>query len=131
MATRAPKGGCYGQNGEFYKGGQFLPTTDLPKGAPYEFSASKYSADEKATYWAKKNAETRAADAIMMTHVEQIKVIQKSAEAKFNYYNGYKAWNALDRAFHKGMTYAQLQEMTDSAKSWSKWTNALWEYIKG
>ena len=29
---RAPKGGVTGPNGEFYKGGAFIATTDRPKG---------------------------------------------------------------------------------------------------
>ena len=33
MTSRAKSGGEIGQNGEFYDGGQFLPSTDLPKGA--------------------------------------------------------------------------------------------------
>lgn len=31
---RATKGGQIGMNGEYYNGGQFLPNTTLPKGAP-------------------------------------------------------------------------------------------------
>jgi hypothetical protein len=31
MATRAQAGGEIGKNGEYYKGGQFLPSTTLPK----------------------------------------------------------------------------------------------------
>jgi hypothetical protein len=60
----------------------------------------------------------------MVTHSDKIQIIQDSAKAKFDYYDSYKAWNALNRASQKGMTYAQLQEMTDGAKSWSKWTNS-------
>lgn len=33
-ANRAKKGGQIGQNGEFYRGGTFLPTTKLPKQSP-------------------------------------------------------------------------------------------------
>lgn len=34
LKLQAPKGGCYSQeNQEWYDGGQFLPTTCLPKGA--------------------------------------------------------------------------------------------------
>ena len=33
MTSRAKSGGEIGQNGEFYDGGQFLPSTELPKGA--------------------------------------------------------------------------------------------------
>ena len=29
---QAPKGGTIGRNGDFYKGGQFLPSTEKPKG---------------------------------------------------------------------------------------------------
>ena len=32
QAIRAPKGGCVGINGEFYFGGEFLPTTNHAKG---------------------------------------------------------------------------------------------------
>lgn len=35
---QAPKGGMVGKNGDFYKGGQFLPSTERPKdkGAAYK-----------------------------------------------------------------------------------------------
>ncbi|HEX6293361.1 MAG TPA: hypothetical protein VFZ66_29540 [Herpetosiphonaceae bacterium] len=40
--AQAIKGGQAGQNGEFYKGGQFLPNTDLPKrGAKERKAATK------------------------------------------------------------------------------------------
>jgi hypothetical protein len=34
MKNRAKKGGEIGMNGEFYKGGLFLPSTQLPKQSP-------------------------------------------------------------------------------------------------
>ena len=40
-ATRAPKGGTVGKNGEYYKGGTFLPSTQLPKRSPQQKKAGK------------------------------------------------------------------------------------------
>ncbi len=40
--VRAKKGGEYGVNGEFYEGGKFLPSTQLPKRSPVKtFDMSK------------------------------------------------------------------------------------------
>lgn len=44
MATRATKGGQVGCNGEFYKGGEFLPSTQLPKRG----AASRKAASHRA-----------------------------------------------------------------------------------
>jgi hypothetical protein len=47
--TRAQKGGEIGMNGEFYKGGQFLPSTTLPKRAAQQ-KLSKSKKQEIANY---------------------------------------------------------------------------------
>lgn len=39
--SRAKKGGEIGMNGEFYKGGSFLPSTQLPKQSPFKKQAPK------------------------------------------------------------------------------------------
>ena len=41
MATQAKQGGEVGANGEWYKGGQFIAQTDMPKGAPKPKKKSK------------------------------------------------------------------------------------------
>lgn len=44
MANRAKQGGQVGRNGEFYKGGTFLPSTSLPKRGPSSRIAASHRA---------------------------------------------------------------------------------------
>lgn len=45
--TQAPKGGCIGLNGESYKGGQFLPTSEATVKGRYTVNAKKFNPSKK------------------------------------------------------------------------------------
>lgn len=51
MATRAKAGGEIGRNGEFYKGGTYLPSTALPKRGPASRKAATRRALVKPGVW--------------------------------------------------------------------------------
>lgn len=80
---QAPKGGCYSQdNKEWYEGGQFLPSTCLPKGVVKKIKKATKNTNNIQTIEAKKSMTGYAVFAIYTNNLNSKKLLEcfESAE---------------------------------------------------
>lgn len=102
---QAPKGGCYSQdNQEWYEGGQFLPSTCLPKGLVRKVKKAMKNTSNIQTIEAKKSMTGWAVFVIYTNNLNSKKLIEcfESAEEANQFVMAlieHKATEAKDNGF--------------------------------